>query len=181
VPGWARRLSPLVPLLVIPSSVWRVPVAFGADMGMVDPDAPPWVWWALPYTLGLIVVTELLAYLSLGLVRPWGVVLPDRVPVVGGHRVPRTAVVIPAAAGGLVATALLVEMVLGKAGLFGLDQIEFTTWWWEAIALGAYLPHNLCGPLVLALTVSYARRRRPARRRAPSSTDGGARAASAGG
>ena len=162
VPNWAARMAHAVPLLVLPSSVWRFPVAFGFDMGMVDPEAGPWVWWAFPYTLGLIAVTELLAYLTVGLVSRWGEVTPHWMPLIGGRRVRRLAAVIPATIGGVLLTALwAVEPILGAFGLFGLTTIEFRNGWWEAIGIVAYTPLALWGPVLLAVTASYARRRRP--------------------
>lgn len=151
-----------VPLVVLPSSLWRLPVAFGFDMGMVDPEAGPWVWWALPYTLGLIAATELLAYLTVGLVSGWGEAAPPWIPLVGGRRVPRLAAVIPAAIGGALLTALwTVEPILGAFGLFGLTTLEFRNGWWEAIGIAAYAPLALWGPMLLAVTASYSQRRRP--------------------
>ena len=114
-----------VPLLMLPSSVWRFPVAFGFDMGMVDPEAGPRVWWALPYTFGLIAVIELLAHLTVGLVSGRGEVTPHWMPIIGGRRVRRLAAVIPATIGGVLLTALwAVEPILGAFGLFGVDMLE---------------------------------------------------------
>jgi hypothetical protein len=143
-------------------------VAFGHDMGMVDPQAPAWTWWALPYTFGLIALTELLTYLTVGLVSPWGEVAPRRLPLIGGRPIRPLAAIVPATVGGLLVVALGVDMVAGYLGLFGLDHVGFASAWWEALFVAAYAPLVLWGPMLLAVTASYARRRageRPARER----------------
>ncbi|HEY5986642.1 MAG TPA: hypothetical protein VIV12_09730 [Streptosporangiaceae bacterium] len=51
------------------------------------------------YILWLTAVSECVALLSLGLVRPWGEVFPRRIPLVGGCRVPPVAAAAAAATG----------------------------------------------------------------------------------
>lgn len=161
VPGWARRTAHAVPLLVLPSSLWRLPIAFGFDMGMEDTGGGPWVWWALPYTLALILVTELLAYLTVGLVEDWGEVAPAWMPLIGGRPVRPLAAVIPATIGGVLLILLfVVEPIVSALGLFGLEHAGFRNGWWAALGIAAYAPLGLWGPLLLAVTASYARRRR---------------------
>jgi hypothetical protein len=36
VPPWAERLAHVIPLLVLPSGLWRLGVAFGFPMGMLN-------------------------------------------------------------------------------------------------------------------------------------------------
>ena len=57
-------------------------------------------------------LTDALALLTLGLVRPWGEIVPVWVPRLGGRRIPPAAVVVPATAGGMKA--------LGKRWKIGL-------------------------------------------------------------
>ncbi|MGW0521507.1 hypothetical protein [Crossiella sp. NPDC003009] len=97
VPSWARWAAHAVALTAVPSGLWRVamaadvPVGF-SEAGMRAGDIPGWgsVW---PILLSPLV--EGLALLTLGLVRPWGEVLPRWIPMLGGRPVPPLAAVIP--------------------------------------------------------------------------------------
>ncbi|MFG2181513.1 hypothetical protein ACGFLS_22720 [Streptomyces abikoensis] len=100
---------------------------------------------------------ELLALLTLGLVRPWGEVLPRWMPLVGGRRPdPRTVTV----AGGL------------GAGALALGLTQFALWWafphpnmtpgGNTLAGSLYLPLIAWGPLLAAVPLGYHRRRRAA-------------------
>ena len=157
VPRWALVSAYAVTWLVLPSSLWRVPVAFGFDMGMIDPGAGPWVWWALPYTFTLILVTEGLAFLTTGLVRRWGEVAPAWLPLIGGRPVRPLAAIVPATIGGLALTALWTSQLASIVGIG--TQLGFTSVWWEVLAWSCYLPYLAWGPLLLAVTYAYARRR----------------------
>ncbi|QFU97261.1 hypothetical protein KDY119_00755 [Luteimicrobium xylanilyticum] len=148
VPRWARVAAVVVPLTVLPASLWRV-VAITLHVPIVDtsttgPDArgtlPTWMPLGV-YVVLLSIASELLAFTAVGLVARWGEVVPRRIPGLGGRRVPTSAAVIPAALGATALTAL---------------------WTWVAVslALAAYAPLLAWGPLLGALTVAYARRRR---------------------
>ncbi|WP_238176468.1 hypothetical protein [Kribbella albertanoniae] len=154
---WAVWCAYAVPWMILPTALWRLPIAFGFAMGMVDPSAPPWAWWAVPYTLGLIVLIEVLAVLTVGLVAPWGEAVPRWLPWVGGVRVNPRVVTAAAVIGGLALSVLwisdLIRWLLG-------DRVEFRSGWWETIALVALLTHVAWGPLLLAVTVDYWRRHR---------------------
>ena len=76
---WAIRAAHLVSLVVLPSALWRVGLVLGFSMGGIEHGAPVHVTgWEAVYVLGLSVVTEGLALLTLGLVRPWGERFPRR-------------------------------------------------------------------------------------------------------
>lgn len=98
-------------LTALPSGLWRVALAAGLPVGyspraartLFDAPGPGSL-----YLLGLSVVLEALALLTLGLVQPWGETVPRWVPRFAGKRVATMAVVIPAAAG---ATALSILWV----------------------------------------------------------------------
>ena len=57
-PRWATTAAHLVPLVTLPSALWRIPVAFGASMGMLHEGAEVNVHgWESVYVIGLSVVT----------------------------------------------------------------------------------------------------------------------------
>ncbi|MBB5774673.1 hypothetical protein [Nonomuraea jabiensis] len=161
VPRWALRVAYALPWLLLPSCLWRLPFAFHFDMGQLN-DAPvsP-LWITIPYVFGLSVITELVALFSIGLVRGWGEVVPNWIPVIGGRRVPAMAAVVPAVIGGLLLSAISVWMVLAWVGVF--DRTEYENGWWQALAMVCITPIALWGPIVLALAYAYHRRRHPAR------------------
>jgi hypothetical protein len=155
---WEVRVAHLIPLLVLPSGLWRIPVVFGFSMGMVVDGVPATVaGWEAVGVLSLSVITEALALLSLGLVRPWGEVVPDWVPAIGGRPIPPLVAVVPAVLGGLALAAVWAYATLNVL-VFG--YADFANGWWKALLLGAYLPNNLWGPLLIALAVAYHHRRR---------------------
>ncbi|MFD9243397.1 hypothetical protein ACFV0D_15960, partial [Streptomyces sp. NPDC059556] len=92
-PRWAVLAAHAVPLVTLPSGLWRLALVAGFP---VTRDAG-WRSMGLGesvYVVSLSVVSELLAFLTLGLVRSWGEVFPRWMPFLGGRRVN------PAAGGG---------------------------------------------------------------------------------
>lgn len=158
VPRWADRVAHLIPLLTLPSGLWRIGLALGFSMGTVDLQGNPLHirGWEIAYVVGLSVVSELFALLSFGLVRPWGEVVPRWIPLLGGRRVAPYAAVIPATLGSL---ALIAIWGYGFRDLFTGIDIPFASDGWAALMIGAYLPLLLWGPLLLLLTWAYHRRR----------------------
>ncbi|WP_411084554.1 hypothetical protein [Streptomyces sp. cmx-18-6] len=155
-PRWAVRAAHLIALIVLPSALWRIALVLGypagyTDAGFVPFDTPGSKLWMLM----LSVVTELAALLALGLVRPWGEVLPRRLPLVGGRRVHPMAAVVPAAAGAVALTA-----IWGAMPLWWTFPHEDMTRLGHHLVGIMYQPLVLWGPLLGALTVSYYRRRR---------------------
>ncbi|MFE9697599.1 hypothetical protein [Streptomyces sp. NPDC006270] len=158
-PRWAVRAARLVPLTVLPTGLWRLAMVCGLPSGytaegFVPFDTPGAKLWMLM----LSVVCELLALLTLGLVRPWGETTPRWIPVIGGRTVRPLAAVVPAAVGALALTAIWATM----------------PWWWAyshpdmtsagSLLVGViYQPLVLWGPLLGAVTVSYYRRTRTPR------------------
>ncbi|WP_234327338.1 hypothetical protein [Streptomyces sp. NRRL WC-3742] len=157
VPGWALRLAKALPFVVLPHCLWRLPFAFGFEMGLVDQGHPPMQWWATPYVFGLSAVTEAVALLTLGLVSGWGEVFPRWVPVLRGRRVPPLAAVVPAVLGGLVLVGLFGAIPLAWFGVVG--DLAFSNGWWSALCRICTGPATLWGPITLALAVAYYRRR----------------------
>ncbi|MEV7594048.1 hypothetical protein AB0O42_27655 [Streptomyces sp. NPDC089922] len=162
VPRWAVRVAHAIPLCVLPSGLWRVALVLG--LAGYDADYQ-WAAWERPYVIGLSVVSEGLALLALGLVRPWGEVVPDWVPKLRGRRIPIPAVVIPAALGAALIMMLCAYGVLNQ--IFGFVEPlnengeGFPTGGPAAWALWTtYAPLLAWGPLLAILTVAYHRRRR---------------------
>jgi hypothetical protein len=159
-PRWALRTAHLIPLLLLPSCLWRLPFAFHFEMGQIPDAAPSPLWISVPYVFGLSVLTEVAALLCVGLVRGWGEVVPAWVPAVGGRRIRPAAVIVPAAAGGLVLTTVSVMMALTWVGV--IDGTGYRNVWWETLAKLCIGPVALWGPMTLALTCAYhVRRCRP--------------------
>ncbi|MFG2986541.1 hypothetical protein ACGFYQ_35760 [Streptomyces sp. NPDC048258] len=162
VPRWAVRVAHAIPLCVLPSGLWRVALVLG--LAGYDADHH-WAVWERPYVLGLSLVSEGLALLALGLVRPWGEVVPRWVPGLRGRRIPIPAVVVPAALGAALITMLGAYAVLNQ--IFGFVEPmnengdSGPTSGPAAWALWtAYAPLLAWGPLLAILTVAYHRRRR---------------------
>ncbi|MFG3419217.1 hypothetical protein [Micromonospora sp. NPDC048063] len=156
-PRWAVRTAHLIPLVTLPSGLWRIALVAGVPIGAFANGEPVRVGgWEAVYILSLSVVQEALALLSIGLVRQWGEVFPRWLPLVGGRRVPPPFAETAATAGGV---ALI--LIWGYAAFGGLprgDGFGFSPGG-TALLLACYTPLLLWGPLLLALTVAYHRRR----------------------
>ncbi|MFD8787629.1 hypothetical protein [Kitasatospora sp. NPDC059599] len=160
VPRWALRLAKALPFIVLPHCLWRLPFAFDVRMGLVDPNAGPYVWWDTPYVIGLSVVTEALTILTLGLVSGWGEVFPRWVPFLRGRRVPPLAALVPAVLGGLTLVALFDGIPLAWLGVF--QEVGYRNGWWMVLGRVCTSTAMFWGPATLALAWAYHRRRRPA-------------------
>lgn len=172
VPRWAARAALAIPLVVLPSSLWRIaactfdaPIVRGVDDPAAQSSGIPGVPLGL-YVVLLSIVSEALAFTAVGLVARWGEVVPRWLPVLGGRRVPRLAAVVPAALGASVLTVLwtwvAITMSLGvridgsavtETSPFGFSD------WKGLLTYAAYTPLIAWGPLLGALTVAYWRRR----------------------
>lgn len=172
VPAWARKAALLVPLVVLPASVWRVG-AFALHLPIikdrpVEPGGNLASWIPLElYVVVLSLVSELLAFTAIGLVSTWGEVFPQWVPLLHGRRVPTLAAVIPGAIGAAILTVLwaesLVMLVLGRTltgGDIPSDGFLDLHTWQGALAFAMYVPLIAWGPLLGAVTFAYYRRRR---------------------
>jgi hypothetical protein len=160
-PRWAVGAAHLTTLTVLPSGLWRIVLVLGHPAGYLDesfaqfetPGAKVWM-------LTLSVVCEFLAVLTIGLVRPWGEVVPCWIPLIGGRAVRPMAAVVPAALGAVALTVMWANV----------------PWWWtyphddmtdtgDLVVGILYQPLVLWGPLLAAVTVSYYRRHRSPRSR----------------
>ncbi|HEY1175668.1 MAG TPA: hypothetical protein VGF17_05895 [Phytomonospora sp.] len=166
-PRWAVRTAHAVQLAVLPSTIWRAAMALGVDVGFSDEvlrtdyHSPG---WGTVYMLGLCVIVEVAAFMTMGLVRDWGVVAPRWIPVMGGKRVNPTAAVTAAGTGAAILCLLWVYQSV--VAIFLADDMGLTGGS-AAVMYICYAPLLLWGPLLIAVTVSYHRRVRPAAHAAP--------------
>jgi hypothetical protein len=160
VPWHVTAAAIAVPLCVFPSAAWR----FSHVVDVVVNGPGPCHTGGnaeTVYVAGLSFVSFGLALLTLGLVRPWGEMLPRWVPVVGGRPVHARAVTAAAAAlATLVAAAVVFYFVKDHIGLAGprrplppgctapdLDILVY------------YVPLIAWPPLLYYVTFRYHRRR----------------------
>ncbi|MGJ5748816.1 hypothetical protein FB563_6377 [Streptomyces puniciscabiei] len=160
-PRWAIRAAHLTTLVVLPSGLWRMALVLGYPAGYTETGFRPFdTFGAKVWMLTLSVLCELATLLTIGLVRPWGEVVPHWIPLIGGRRVRPMAAVVP----GLLGAAIL-TVIWGNV-----------PWWWTYphenmtptgnLVVGVlYQPLVLWGPLTAAVTISYYRRHRTAQRR----------------
>jgi hypothetical protein len=160
VPRWARRAAVTVALLNVPSGLWRLALAVGIPVGLArhEVEAIGAPGWGSLYLVILTLAAEGLAYLTLGLVRPWGETWPRWIPRLGGRTVPVMAAVAPAGIGALLTT------VYGVGLVYSMFNAEMDGSGWGLLLINVtYAPLVLWGPLLGAVTVHYYRRRtRPA-------------------
>jgi hypothetical protein len=160
-PRWAVRIAHLIPLLTLPSGLWRIALVLGVPLGLRFEGTPVRLQslGEAVYVVGLSVVAEAVALLSLGLVRPWGEQVPRWLRLVGGRRVPPLFAVTMATTGAvaliLIWTFAMVNLLAGP----GAKNFEFSGDWAQALLLACYLPNLLWGPLLLAVAWAYYRRR----------------------
>ena len=154
VPRWARVAAYVVPLLTVPSGLWRLALALEAP-GMPYPGQPA---GQRLYIVFLSLLAEALALLTLGLIQPWGEVLPRWIPLLGGRRIPPLAAVIPAALGAAAVTTIVAYAAYNA---FVRGTIEnLGTPGQQRVVVACYAPLVAWGPLLGAVTVAYYRRRR---------------------
>lgn len=163
VSRWAMRLAYALPLLLLPSCLWRLPFALHFEMGQVQDLGMPPYWVSIPYVLGLSVLSETIAVLTIGLVRGWGEVAPTWIPVIGGRRIRPLAAVVPAVLGGLILTLLFADVPIGDGRRlipYGIvDTVGYTNDAWQALATVCIAPLTAWGPVTIALGIAYYRRR----------------------
>jgi hypothetical protein len=157
VPRWAVVAAHAVPLLVLPSGVWRVALTFGAPVARVD---NPTFGLAV-FQLGLTVLAEVLAFLTLGLVREWGEVFPRRLPLIGGRPVDARGATFAALAGAFGLAALTCWFAyVAYAGIGASSPGTHTEGTLqETLFYACYLPLLAWAPLLTAVAIAYRRRR----------------------
>ena len=162
VPGWARLAAHAVPLCVLPCGLWRIALGLGAPLGLSGELAEIYRgpdWTLTPYVLFLSLFTEAFALLTLGLVRPWGEVFPRWLPGVGGRRVPVTFAVTAAALGALIVMTIMAQVAANWSSPQLMGNPGAPRGALYVLMAACYAPALAWGPLLLAVTVAYARRR----------------------
>lgn len=169
-PRWAVRAARVAAWSTVPSGVWRVALVVGVPVGVMEREeflaAFPGnsALLALGYVLLIGAVAETASYLTLGLVRPWGEVVPHWIPLLGGRPVNHGLAVLTASLGALTVTVLWWILFFG--GLLtspGPDPGPGVSAG-EAAFVACYAPLLLWGPLLAAVTLSYHQRHRPCTR-----------------
>jgi hypothetical protein len=162
VPAWADIAAHIVPWTTVPSGVWRLALGVGIPVGfsgeLAELYAAP--GWITPYVIVLSLLAEGLAYLTLGLVKPWGERVPYWVPRLGGRRIPTLAAVIPAGLGAAAITLINWTSALYWFGPENNGDPEAPHGLAGFLMTAAYAPLLLWGPLLGAVTVAYYLRRR---------------------
>lgn len=151
---WAVLAAHAVPLLTLPSGLWRLALAAGLDVG-IRPRPVVTLADSLNF-VALSLLCEGLALLTLGLVRPWGERVPGWLPLLGGRRVTPFAAIVPA---GLGALALAVIWAYAFRAFPDIGTIEFAGAGWHVLLVACYLPLLLWAPLLAAVTWAYFLRR----------------------
>ncbi|MFJ3928179.1 hypothetical protein [Streptomyces sp. NPDC090022] len=158
-PRWAVWAAHAVPLIVLPSTLWRlamaagVPVGYSEEVLRTDYGLPGTGYLILP---AISLAQEGAALLTLGLVRDWGLVAPRRLPFIGGRPVRTGAAVTAALLGALVLTAVTVSQLI----LWDTVDQGHLTGTHRTVMGWLYAPLLLWGPLLALVTLSYAARRR---------------------
>lgn len=168
VPVWVNRLAHLAALTTVPSGIWRILLGFGIPMGfsqqvLTDYDMPG---WGTLYVVALSVSAEAASLLTLGLVRRWGEVFPEWVPILGGRRVPVPVAVVPAALGAITLVWLWTPLLQDLPGVWGESVFGGDlgpSGGWAVLMAASYLPLLLWGPMLAVVTAAYWWRRRQER------------------
>ena len=163
VPRWATWAAVAVPFTALPSTLWRLALGFGVPVGFHGELARLYAapGWITLYVIVLGLIAEGVAMLALGLVRPWGEVLPRWIPVLGGRALPVMGAVIPAVLGALALIFLTVVSAVNWNGPENNGDPDAPQGVAGAVMTLAYAPMLAWGPLLLLVTaVYYVRRRR---------------------
>ncbi|QKW22405.1 hypothetical protein HUT16_27955 [Kitasatospora sp. NA04385] len=154
-PGrWAVLAAKAAALTALPSGIWRIVMGIGIPVGFDTSNLAVPGWFSV-LCIAMSLATEGLALLTLGLVQPWGEVVPAWIPLIGGKRVAPLAAVVPA----LLGAAALMWLTIPRAGGFG--AAEGAPSGLPLVVMDAcYAPLLLWGPLLAVVTVAYYRRRR---------------------
>lgn len=158
-PRWARVAAHVAALTPLPSALWRLSLVAGFSGGFtrqglfeLDPTRS-----GLIYLVVLSVISEAAALLTLGPVQPWGEVVPRWVPHFGGRPIRARPVIVAASVGAVVLILLWTQLLFW----WNTPHPDMTPTGANVVGL-LYLPLVAWGPLLAAVTFSYAKRHRPA-------------------
>ncbi|MFE7185535.1 hypothetical protein [Streptomyces erythrochromogenes] len=166
-PRWAVRAAHVAAWSTVPSGVWRVALVLGVPVGVMEreeflaafPHNSPLIGLAYVRVIGA--VAEAASYLTLGLVRPWGEVVPRWMPLLGGRPVDHRIAILAASLGAFAVTFMWWVLLLG--GLLTSPSPDPGISAGETLFAAAYAPLLLWGPLLAAVTWSYHRRHKARR------------------
>ncbi|SCF98631.1 hypothetical protein GA0115254_131513 [Streptomyces sp. Ncost-T10-10d] len=150
---WAVRAAYIAALTAVPSGIWRIAMGVGIPVGF-DTKGLDIPGWFSAMCIAMSLGTEGFALLTLGLVKPWGEVVPGWIPLIGGKRVAPLAAVIPALLGAAVVMLLTIPRVGGFGGAQGAPTGPALV-----VMDACYAPLLLWGPLLVVVAISYYRRR----------------------
>ncbi|MFR9788392.1 hypothetical protein ACL07V_06900 [Streptomyces sp. MB22_4] len=153
VPRWAVLAAHTVPLVTLPSGLWRIAQVAGLPVAEQSGRNGREAVVAVSLTL----ITEGLALLTLGLVRPWGEVAPRRLPLIGGRRVNTLAAAASAVLGAAVLCATVGWFAWTRAA--GLMERVTRTPAQQVLLVVCYAPLLAWAPLLAATALAYYRRR----------------------
>ncbi len=158
VPRWAYLLAHAIPLMTLPSGLWRFGLVGGSSMGILVDGQPAYLVGIgeKAYVVFLSLFSEAVALIAFGLVKSWGEVAPQWIPFIGGRRVNPYAAIVPATLGGL---SLIAIWTFGFRDVFTDHFIPFSSTAWKTLMIACYAPLQLWGPALLVLTWAYYRRR----------------------
>ncbi|MFD7587776.1 hypothetical protein ACFV84_20415 [Kitasatospora sp. NPDC059811] len=160
-PRWAEFAAKATVLTTVPSGLWRIAFGFGVPVGFTGATAARYAehqpGWGTVYVVVLSALAEALAFLTVGLVRPWGQLAPRWIPLIGGRAVHPLAAIVPGALGSAFLTVLGITAAVGG---WGRNMAEPDSPHGAAglVMTLAYLPLVAWGPLLGAVTIDYARR-----------------------
>lgn len=151
VPRWAVVCAHVVPLLVLPSGIWRLVLGAGVPLGFTGDLAELYAapGWITPYVVLLTLAAELAAMTSFALVARWGEV-PPRALVAGA-----------AAVGTVGLTLVAVPTVALWNGPDNMGDPDAPQGVAGLVMTACYAPMLAWPALLAALTVAYWRRRAP--------------------
>ena len=160
VPRWAAAAAWTTVLAALPTSLWRVLVGFGVDLGT------PATWRAeqdLPgtgtaYVCLLSVLQLLAAVLALRLVRSGGDRVPGWSPIRAGRQLPTIVVCLFAVSGAVALAALCVLSITNWSAVSPFTSEPSSGWSW--LCTGCYLALLLWPPALLVSVIGYAIGRR---------------------
>lgn len=162
VPTWVNVAAILTALLPLPVTIWRLALGFGYDVGFTGSLAGTYQapGWLTLYVIALCALNEGAAYLTLGLVRPWGERWPRWIPFRAGKRIHPLTAIVPATLGAATLALIIFSLAGEWSGAEFIGGPEAPQGWKEVWMTLSYAP-LLAWPFLLALvTAAYAYRRR---------------------